>query len=93
LQGQLAGLRSEDARALAGMTALPDLSRKLDDFWAAAEPAPASMLHSTSAQQFDFLQRAIVPKREKLYSQLLNLAAAGQTRWRSWIFIARRNWC
>jgi signal transduction histidine kinase len=80
LQAQLAGLRSEDARALAGMAELPELRRKLDDFWAAAEPVPASMLHSTSAQQFDFLQRAIVPKREELYSQLLNLAAAGQTR-------------
>jgi signal transduction histidine kinase len=80
LQAQLAGLRSEDARALAGMAALPELSRKLDDFWAAAELVPVSMLHATSAQQFDFLQRTIVPKREELYSQLLNLAAAGQAR-------------
>lgn len=80
LQAQLANLRSEDERALAGMAALPALRRNLDDFWAAAEPVPASMLHATSAQQFDFLQRAIVPRREELYSQLLNLAAAGQTR-------------
>ncbi|MGA3237366.1 MAG: sensor histidine kinase [Bryobacteraceae bacterium] len=80
LQAQLAGLRREDARALAEMAPLPELNRKLDDFWAAAEPVPASMLHATSAQQFDFLQRTIVPKREELYSQLLNLAAAGQKR-------------
>jgi two-component system, NarL family, response regulator NreC len=62
------------------MAALPALRRNLDDFWAAAEPVPASMLRSTSAQQFDFLQTAIVPKREEIYSQLLNLAAAGQAR-------------
>jgi signal transduction histidine kinase len=80
LQAQLASLRSEDERALAGMPAVPVLRRSLDDFWAAAERVPSSMLHSTSAQQFDFLQRAIVPKREEIYSQLLNLAAAGQAR-------------
>ena len=80
LRTQLASLKSEDERTLAGMAALPELRRKLDDFWTAAEPAPASMLHAASARQFDFLQRVIVPKREDLYSQLLNLAAAGQTR-------------
>jgi signal transduction histidine kinase len=56
------------------------LRGKLDDFWAAAEPVPATMLYATNAQQFDFLQRAIVPRREEIYTQLLNLGAAGQTR-------------
>jgi signal transduction histidine kinase len=36
------------------------------------------MLHSTNAQQFDFVQRVMVPKREELYTQLMNMAAAGQ---------------
>jgi signal transduction histidine kinase len=80
LRAQLASLRSEDERALAQMAALPELRHKLDEFWAVADPVPVAMLNATNTQQFDFLQRAIVPKREELYSQLLNLAAAGQTR-------------
>ncbi len=78
LRTQLTSLRNEDGRALARMAALPELRRKLDEFWAAAGPVPASMLHSNSAQQFDFVQRVLVPKREELYTQLMNLAAAGQ---------------
>jgi hypothetical protein len=71
------------------------LSTLRRNLWLAGNDIRDFFIHCTSihAQQFDFLQRAIVPKREELYSQLLNLAAAGQTRWRSWIFIARRNWC
>lgn len=80
LRGQLASLRREDERALARMDALPELRRKLDDFWAVAEPAPIAMLHATNAQQIDFVQRVIVPQREELYTQLMNLAATGQTR-------------
>jgi len=80
LRAQLAGLRSEDERALGGMPKLPELRRRLDDFWVITEPVPVAMLHATNKQQFDFLQRVIVPKREELYTQLLNLAAAGQAR-------------
>jgi signal transduction histidine kinase len=80
LRAQLANLRSEDDQALARVDAPPELRGKLDELWALAEPVPVTMLHSTNAQQFDFVQRIIAPKREELYTQLMNLAATGQMR-------------
>jgi signal transduction histidine kinase len=78
LRAQLASLRSEDGQALARVATPLELRRNLEDFWAVAEPAPGTMLHSTNTQQVDFLQRVIGPRREELYTQLMNLAAAGQ---------------
>ncbi len=80
LRAQLTALRAEDERSLARIAAPPELSRKLDQFWAVVEPVPSAMLRAPNARQIDFVQRIVVPEREELYTQLMDLAAEGQMR-------------
>lgn len=84
LATQLDQLKQEDKKALAQMSVeLPSgpataarLRTSLDEFWAVLEPLPRTMLAASNDEQFDFLQRVVVPKRGELYTALLALSDA-----------------
>jgi len=76
---QLAALKKEDDEVLAKMADANSSRRlhaSLDDFWTVLGPVPKSMLHASDDEQFDFLQRVIVPRRGELYTALLALGDA-----------------
>jgi signal transduction histidine kinase len=87
LRTQLDLLQKENARALkqlehaspAGGLA-PKLRRRLNEFWALADPLPVTMLGKRKDTQFGFLQKEIVPRRGELYAALVELAAADRER-------------
>lgn len=87
LDAQLRELEAEDARALDHLSQIspqskmvPRLRKSLSEFWAVIGPVPRAMLHATNDQQFDFIQREIVPRRGELYTALRDLSAADQQR-------------
>lgn len=87
LQEQLEMLRAEDQQNLNHLARISPwsaefrkLRRSLDDFWAVLEPVPNTMRHATSGEQFDFIQRQIVPRRGELYSALVALSDADRQR-------------
>jgi signal transduction histidine kinase len=67
------------SRASAEQDVIPKLRQSLDEFWTIVEPVP-TMLHATRQQQYDFVQREIVPRRGELYGALRALTAADQQR-------------
>ncbi len=86
LRSQIATLRRENEDVLRKMSRAPDeqdvipkLRRSLDEFWGVAVPA-AGMMHAAREQQYDFVQREIVPRRGELYAALRALTAADQQR-------------
>jgi signal transduction histidine kinase len=90
LHSQLQDLKNENEQALqhlalssndAGTAA--KLRKRLDEFWAVVDPLPRTMLHTTGGQQYDFLQREIVPRRGQLYNAMLALAGASQQRFQN----------
>lgn len=80
LASQLQSLRAEDAAALAsiegGNSNVAALRESINDFWAVLDPVPQNMLHASRADQFEFLQRVVVPRRGELYTALLALSSA-----------------
>ena len=87
LDSQLQALQSEDTQALNHLERIspqspeyPRLRRSLVEFWAVVEPVPSTMIHSSNNEQFDFIQREIVPRRGELYSALVALSDADRQR-------------
>ena len=79
LSSELASLKQENEAALAKMPPGPTHQRlraSLDEFWAVLEPLPRTMLKATNDQQFDFLQRVVVPRRGELYTAMVALSDA-----------------
>lgn len=87
LRAQLQTMRVGDEKALGQMArlgvggeVLAKLRIGLKDFWATVDPVPETMLGLSEKRQFEFLQREMVPRRDELYSALLELAATEQGR-------------
>lgn len=87
LRSQLESLRSEDRENLDHLSRIspqssefPRLRRSLNDFFTVLEPVPSSMGHASTNEQFDFIQRVIVPRRGELYSALVALSDADRQR-------------
>jgi signal transduction histidine kinase len=87
LAAQLDGLRAEDdasldklARIGANRAALNNIRRRFADFRAIIEPLPRTMLAAPDEQQFEYLQREIVPRRGDLYNALLAIQTSDQQR-------------
>lgn len=76
LAAELASLRQENEKALAKMPPGPTSERlraSLDEFWTVLEPLPRTMLKANNEEQFDFLQRVVVPRRGELYTAMVAL--------------------
>ena len=71
--GQLAHISPQQAE-------FPKLSRKLSDFTSLLKAVPVTMLGASNQQQYDFVQREIVPRRGELYEALIALSGADQQR-------------
>jgi signal transduction histidine kinase len=87
LRSQLDALQAEDALALEYLAhkssprlVSPDMRKSLNEFWMVLKPVPVTMLRASHEQQYDFIQREIVPRRGELYSALLGLSAADKQR-------------
>ena len=87
LRLQLRDIQSDDRRVLDHLARIspqasefPRLRKRLEEFWAVVTPVPSRMLHASDQQQFDFIQREIVPRRGELYAALIELTAADQQR-------------
>jgi signal transduction histidine kinase len=87
LREQLDALKDEDANTLAQMahsgvsaSVVSRLRKSLGDFWSVVDPIPKTMLDLPNAQQFEFMQREIMPRRGELYAVLLELSDADQQR-------------
>jgi signal transduction histidine kinase len=85
LKKQLDDLQKEDAVALDHLARIssdgavvPNLRKSLHEFWAVLTPVATTMLQSSNDEQFDFVQREIVPRRGELYAALRDLSAAGE---------------
>ena len=77
LTEQLEALKKENDGALGRMPhgeAVERLRVSVDDFWAVLEPLPRTMLKATNDEQFDFLQRVVVPRRGELYTAMVTLS-------------------
>ena len=86
LRSQIAGLRQENetylqklARTTNEQDEIPKLRQSLEEFWNVAATVPA-MLHAPEEQQYDFVQREIVPRRGELYAALRAITATDQQR-------------
>ena len=87
LHQQLESLKKEDAAALghlerrSGHTdVVSKLERSLGEFWAVVDPVFRTLLYASRTQQFDFLQREIVPRRGQLYNAFMDLTAADRQK-------------
>ena len=87
LRSQLDTLQAEDALALEHQAHMSpprpvsaEIRKSLNEFWAVVNPVPVTMLRASNEQQYDFIQREIVPRRGELYSALLDLSAADKQR-------------
>jgi signal transduction histidine kinase len=83
LRSQLEALQAEDTQALDHLAHLsppspvgPGMRKSLNEFWAVLNPVPATMLHASNEEQYEFIQREIVPRRGQLYSAMLDLSDA-----------------
>jgi signal transduction histidine kinase len=87
LREQIEAHKAEDDVALdrlaqtgVGPDIIAKLQHRLNEFWAVVDPIPRTMLALPNEQQFEFLQREIVPRRGELYAALIELGAADQQR-------------
>lgn len=87
LRAQIDGLKQDNEKAVQRLASasyerevIPRLRHSLDEFWALVDPLPRAMLHATSEEQYDFVQREIVPRRGELYNALRALTFADQQR-------------
>jgi signal transduction histidine kinase len=85
LESQLRELQAENdqevnrlARLMPDNAAISGLRNGLNMFWSLMDPVPGTMLHSSTQAQIEFLQREIVPRREELYSALIDLSGTDQ---------------
>ena len=87
LTGQLDDIERENQRVFRELARIspqqaefPKLSRKLSEFMSLLKEVPATMLRASADQQYDFVQRVIVPRRGELYETLIALSGADQQR-------------
>ncbi len=87
LTGELADIDRENRQAFDHLarispqrTEFPKLVRRLNDFMALLKVVPSTMLRASNAEQYDFVQREIVPRRGELYAALIALSSADQQR-------------
>jgi signal transduction histidine kinase len=87
LEDQLKLLKDEDDVALEQLaqlsnnpTVVANLRSGLEQFRAVIDPVARTMLHESNDEQYEFLQREVVPRRGTLYANLLSLQAADQRR-------------
>jgi signal transduction histidine kinase len=83
LRSQIDSLKASSEKALRDLATfrsgdVPGLRRSMDEFWVLIDPIPQSMLHSSDKQQYDFVQREIVPRRGELYTAMRALTFAEQ---------------
>ena len=86
LRSQIVGLRQDNETLLQKLSRttnerdeISKLRRSLEEFWNVADTVPG-MLHAPEEQQYDFVQREIVPRRGELYTALRAITAADQQR-------------
>jgi signal transduction histidine kinase len=79
------GLKKENREALdhlmqvsARAQMVEQLRKSLDEFFAVVDGLPATMLHGSDEDHWEFLQTEIVPRRGELYNVMLALTAADQ---------------
>ena len=77
LHSQLETLQNECEQALEELVrtrnrgdVAPKLRKRLGEFWAVIGPLPSSMLHASKQEQFDFVQREVVPRRGEFAERL-----------------------
>ena len=87
LAGQLDDIKTENHRVFDQLARIspqqaefPKLNRRLSEFTSLLQQVPANMLHASNSDQYDFVQRQIVPRRGELYQALIALTAADQQR-------------
>ena len=68
------------SRISAQRSEFPKLRRRLNEFISILQAVPTSMLHASNREQYEFVQREIVPRRGDLYQALIALSAADQQR-------------
>src|SRR5215510_2533804 len=82
LQQNLGQLRSQCDHALEGLDQLdhkwgtPGVRHAIAAFWKTLEPVPETMAGARKQQQFEFVQREVIPRRSSLYAALGELAQA-----------------
>ncbi|PWU12139.1 MAG: hypothetical protein C5B51_01280 [Terriglobia bacterium] len=91
LRSQLQTLQAEDADVLQHLAQMsppspvpPGVVKSLREFWAVLDPVPITMLHASNEEQYDFIQREIVPRRGELYAAMLDLSDADKQRLRDY---------
>lgn len=87
LATQLSDIEKEDqavfthlAQISAQRSEFPRLRRSLGDFTSVLRAVPVTMLKASNEEQYEFVQRQIVPRRGELYAALIALSAADQQR-------------
>jgi signal transduction histidine kinase len=87
LERQLEELRLQDDAALDRLSRISSsgeviaaIRKSMDEFRGIIEPIPQTMLRKTNDEQYEFLQREIMPRRVDLYGTLLAFQAADQRR-------------
>ena len=85
LRGQLANIRLESDQAslqlqqlMTSPSIVAPLRQSLAEFWQVLEPVPATMLETSPKEQYQFVQREVVPRRSSLYDALRSLNDAEQ---------------
>ncbi len=68
------------ARVSPQRSEFPKVRRSLSDFLSLLQSVPGTMLHVPDEEQFQFVQREIVPRRGELYAALIALSNADQQR-------------
>jgi signal transduction histidine kinase len=82
LTSQLRELKDESRQALQQIEQSrpsrmePQLRARLQEFWNVIDPIPQSMLSKSDAEQYEFVQREIVPRRNTLHAVLHELTEA-----------------
>ena len=87
LTAQLEDIESENeqifsrlARISPQRSEVPELRRQLSDFLSVLKAVPARMLRSSQTEQYEFVQREIVPRRGELYTALIAITHADEQR-------------
>ena len=85
LKRRLRELKAESDKALAELDAIrrlheakPELHKAIDDFWATVEPLPDTMMRSSDAERYAFVQQEVSPRRSALHTALRELTETDQ---------------
>ncbi len=83
LRSQLQSLQEQNAATLAQLepsftTLVPRIRGGFEELWGVITPLPETSLHESDRRQYAFLQREVVPRRDHLHAELLDLGGAAQ---------------